>query len=528
MLTKHTSTARKIVWAAFLVSLPVSSFPYFPSSLGGGDASVRPLLVYPLLILVLAVTFPALWKKPLPRVWLPFFAFVTLAVISSLLPFLRGTISHLSEISIAPRIIRSLITLALAGAIYLTVSLMPNNKDALGFTLRWLFVGLGVTLFWGSLQIIYVLDIIPNWFQIMQRMQEHISTTRLLPTRISGMAFEPSWFADQLTALWLPWILGAILTNYTAFKWRWRWLTVEKILFVWMGGVLLFTLSRSGLGVAAAVIGVGVLFFRREPVRDQETPKVSSQKLEARPPKFAVQKLPRSKTRSQPARNIEMIPPKRRKWTGKIQEVFTNLPGLLKRVVVAGGILVIVGLLFFAVGKQNSYITRMWEFAPFMGGDDLQSYFRYIGFGPRFVYWETAYRVFDQYPLFGVGLGNFTFHFADMMPSVQVGYMPELLKRLVPTTTRVITSKNFFAHLLAETGFIGTAVFVTFLVMLAGGAFYLWRSDEKEERYWGTASLIGLVAFVIDTFSYDSFAVPNPWIVFGLITAATKILVRPR
>lgn len=491
MLTKHTSTARKIVWAAFLVSLPVSSFPYFPSSLGGGDASVRPLLVYPLLILVLAVTFPALWKRPLPRTWLPFFAFVTLAVISSLLPFLRGTISHLSEISIAPRIIRSLITLALAGAIYLTVSLMPNNKDALGFTLRWLFVGLGVTLFWGSLQIIYVLDIIPNWFQIMQRMQEHISTTRLLPTRISGMAFEPSWFADQLTALWLPWILGAILTNYTAFKWRWRWLTVEKILFVWMGGVLLFTLSRSGLGVAAAVIGVGVLFFRREPVRDQETPK-------------------------------------RRKWTGKIQEVFTNLPGLLKRVVVAGGILVIVGLLFFAVGKQNSYITRMWEFAPFMGGDDLQSYFRYIGFGPRFVYWETAYRVFDQYPLFGVGLGNFTFHFADMMPSVQVGYMPELLKRLVPTTTRVITSKNFFAHLLAETGFIGTAVFVTFLVMLAGGAFYLWHSDEKEERYWGTASLIGLVAFVIDTFSYDSFAVPNPWIVFGLITAATKILVRPR
>lgn len=487
MLAKRLPIARKIVWAFFLVSLPVNSFPYFPSSIGGGSASVRPLLVYPLLIFVLAVTFPSLWKRPLPRVWLPFFAFVTMAVISSLLPFMRGSISRLAEVSIAPRVIRSLITLALAGAIYLTVSLVPNDKEALGFTLRWLYVGLAVALFWGSLQIIYVLDIIPNWFQIMQSMQDHISTTRLIPTRISGMAFEPSWFADQLTALWLPWILGAVLTNYTAFQWRWRWLTVEKILFVWMGGVLLFTLSRSGLGVAIVVIGVSVLFFRRKPSHDQ-------------------------------------APPERAQWLGRIQETFANVPAWLRRAILAVVILVIMGLLFFAVGKQNSYITRMWEFAPFMGGDDLYSYFRYIGFGPRFVYWETAYRTFSQYPLFGVGLGNFTFHFADMMPSVQVGYMPELLKRIVPTQNRVITSKNFFAHLLAETGFLGTAVFATFLIMLAGGAIYLWLSDDKVERYWGTASLIGLVAFLVDTFSYDSFAVPNPWIVFGLITAATKIM----
>lgn len=491
MLSEWLSLARKIVWAFFLMSLPVSSFPYFPSSVGGGGASVQPLLVYPLLILVLAVTFPALWKKPLPRVWLPFFAFVTLAVISSLLPFSKGMVSHLAEVAVAPRVIRSLITLALAGAIYLTVSLLPRDKEELRFTLRWFYVGLGIALFWGSLQILYVLDLIPNWYQVMRGLQRHVSTSKLLPNRISGMAFEPSWFADQLAALWLPWLLGAVLTDYTVFKWRWGWLTVEKIFLVWLGGVLLFTLSRSGLGVAVAVISVGVMFFRRKPIRDEKhLPHVN--------------------------------------WLGKIRAAFARIPDLTQRVITIGGILLVVAASFFAVSKQSNYIYRMWDYSPFASGKNLQSYFRYIGFGPRFVYWTTAYRVFNQHPLFGVGLGNFTFYFVESMPSTHIGYMPELLRRFVPTGNRIITSKQFFTHILAETGFVGMAVFVTFLVMLAGTAFYLWRSDEKEERYWGTAALIALVAFVVDTFSYDSFAIPNPWIIFGLVTASAQVLIRPQ
>jgi hypothetical protein len=32
-----------------------------------------------------------------------------------------------------------------------------------------------------------------------------------------------------------------------------------------------------------------------------------------------------------------------------------------------------------------------------------------------------------------------------------------------------------------------------------------------------------MFAFLVDTFSYDSFAIPNPWIVFGLITAAVRV-----
>ena len=55
---------------------------------------------------------------------------------------------------------------------------------------------------------------------------------------------------------------------------------------------------------------------------------------------------------------------------------------------------------------------------------------------------------------------------------------------------------------------------------------YLWKSRKPEERFWGTASLIGIVAFLGDTFSFDSFAIPNPWVMFGLITAAFSVFTK--
>ena len=51
---------------------------------------------------------------------------------------------------------------------------------------------------------------------------------------------------------------------------------------------------------------------------------------------------------------------------------------------------------------------------------------------------------------------------------------------------------------------------------------------DKEERFWGISSLLGIVAFLGDTFSFDSFAIPNPWILFGLITAALAVFTKSK
>jgi len=112
---------QKIIWAAFLVSLPVTSFPYFPGGLGG-RTEVRPLALYPLVLLLVIVVLPRLFTKPIPRVAIPLAAFALVAVFSTLLALGRGIDPDIN-ITVSARSIRMLVTLALGGAFFLTVAI---------------------------------------------------------------------------------------------------------------------------------------------------------------------------------------------------------------------------------------------------------------------------------------------------------------------------------------------------------------------------------------------------------------------
>ncbi len=370
---------------------------------------------------------------------------------------------------------------------------MPIKEEDLDFTLKWLYVGLTISLIWGSLQLIYILDLIPNWFSIMKSIQRHITISRGDAGRLIGLTQEPSWFADQLAALYLPWIYSAVLVNRSVFKRITKWLTVEMILFGWIGVILVFTLSRSGYLTAAAVLGVGLLFFRP--------------------------KKPKSKESTQATGVF---------W--RIWRRILALPGFIKILISAVLMISVLGVVGYFASRGNSYISSMWDYwrtpsgdFQFLGGKSLSGYIRYIGFGPRFLYWETAYNIFKAYPLFGVGLGNYTIYFQDFLPSQQIGYMPEILRILVPDKPSIITAKNYFARLLAETGLFGVTAYITYLISITGEGLYIWLSKDQNQKFWGGGILLGMIAFLMNTFSYDSFAIPNPWIVFGLATAAFQI-----
>ena len=489
MIRSIIPKVRKVLWAFLLVSLPVTNFPYFPAALGGTRVSVRPLLLYPLFLLVVMI-LPTLWKRKLPRVWLPFLTFVLLALISSLLPLFSGVTSEISEITLSSRLIRTLVTLFLAGAIYLVVSLTPMSEEDLDFTLKWLYVGLLISLIWGTLQLIYVLDLIPGWYKTMKKFQRYITISRGSKDRLIGLTQEPSWFADQLAALYLPWIYVSFLRGKTVFRRITRWLTVETILVGWTGLILVFTLSRSGYLTAAFVLMAGFLFFRS---RDRE--------FKINLPGFG--------------------------FLNDMMGKFMSLHPAIRTIISGAVLLILGGLVLFVASQESSYISRMWDYwlgssteFQALGSRSLKGYIRYIGFGPRFVYWETAFNIFQSYPLLGVGLGNYTFYFKDYLPASQLGYMPELLRILVPDQSSVITAKNYFARLLAETGIIGTAAYLVFLFANIGQGVYLWASSDESKRFWGAAALLGMGGFLVNTFSYDSFSIPNPWIVFGLTTAA--------
>ncbi len=472
----------RLCWILFLVSLPVTSFPYFPGNIGGGTL-VRPLAIYPLIILLVLVILPRLLGKPLPKTLLSFFPFVVVALISTIVASLQG-IEALQGVSATARAFRALVTLGVGGAIYLLVTLWPENDDDLRMSLRWLYFGFSLALFWGTLQTIYVIYFLPRWFDLVSAAQKYISIRKLFTNRVSGLTYEPNWFADQISFLLLPWLLAAVLSGYTVFRWRWRWVTIELLLLGWALGILPFTFSRAGLLVMIFLIVIGILFFRSK-----------------------------TRTVAQEGKSKWKIP-----W----------------RSILAGLILVSVlaALIFFA-GSRNDFFARIWEYwerAPDQGGyvRYLINYFEYLGFGARFAYMETAYNIYDQNPLLGVGLGNYVFYFNENLPYRPLATVPEVLRLVIPESAggRLITPKNLFIRVMAETGILGLSTFVAFIMAILGSALYLWFSPHREVKFWGIGGLLGLSAFGLVAFSFDSFAIPNMWVVFGLITAAMRLAKR--
>jgi O-antigen ligase len=471
------SGASRLAWIFFLVSLPVTSFPFFPFELGGGTL-VRPLAIYPVVLLLILVILPRLFTQPLPRTFVSFFPFVLVALASTLLAALQG-IEASQGISLAARAVRALSTLGLGAAVYLTVALWPQSREDLRSSLRWFYAGFGLALLWGSLQALYVLRFSQGWFDLLSRIQEHISIRRLFPNRVSGLTYEPNWFADQISFLLLPFLLASVLTGYSAFSWRRGRLTVELFLLAWAVAVIPFTYSRAGLFILLVVLLIGILFFRSRP---------------------------------------------QGKGTGDRRQGIFPVRRLVEGILLVACLSAVI---FFA-GMKNPFFARIWDYwqrRPDQGYIQyLAGYFDYLGFGARFTYWQTAYNIYESQPLLGVGLGNYAFYFEENLPEQPLAAMPEVLRQIVPEEgrNRLVTSKNFYLRLLAETGLVGTAAFMAFLTAILGCTLYLWLSPGLINRYWGTAGLLGLVAFMLVAFSFDSFAIPNMWVVFGLITAARR------
>jgi len=469
---------QKIFWVLFLITLPWTSFPYFPPAIGGGTL-VRPLSIYPLIALLILVTLPRLFTRPLPKSLLPLFVFAMLAVASSLLSLLKG-IDPALGIPVTERVFRALVTLGIGGAVYLTVALMPRSLEDLHSTLRWIYAGFAIALLWGTVQAFYIIHFDPVYFHIVNKIQGYITIRHLFTNRASGLTYEPNWFAEQISLLLIPWLLASVFSGYSVFRWRWHRVTPECFLLGWAIVVLPFTFSRAGLANLVVLAILGILFFRFQ----------SSQKPSEKP----------------------------------------RTANLTRRLIEAGLILAVLGGLFYFAGTKNEFFSRIWGYWLRNKNLSISGYLDYLGFGARFTYGETAFRTYEAFPVMGVGLGNYAFYFDEMLPNQPLAYTPEVIRLVTPEAgrDRLITPKNLYLRLLAETGLVGTAAFVAFLIAMLGCALYLWKTPKLEGTYWGTSGLLALIAFAVAAFSFDSFAIPNMWVIFGLITAATGVLSAPQ
>ena len=416
----------KISWALFFISLPITSFPFFPGDVGGRTL-VRPLALYPMLVLLVLLTIPKLLKYRLPKTFLPLIAFLLVALISSLFAF-TSDLDAFRGVTPISRLIRNLTTLGIGIGFYFTTTLLHDNWDDLTKSLKWLYLGMGAALFWGTVQIPIVLLNPRGYFRAINTIQSFISTRKLFTTRISGFTFEPKWFAEQIYFLLMPWLIASVLSNRTIFNWRFKKVTVEWVLLVWAVIVLLFTFSRSGIFILALLVIAAYLLYRSHHRSN-------------------------SSVRPKPLRR-------------RILEFSTLI------------VILIIGI--GLVGSQNPYFSRLWRYWTEARSRN-RTYLEYIAVEQRFVYWETALRIFATDPWLGVGLGNYAFYFDDGLPIRPFHTQREIVRQITPSEgrDRLITPKNLPARLLAETGVLGIATFLAFLIAVVGCAAFLWNSPRK-------------------------------------------------
>ena len=379
----------RILWAAAMVVIPVTSFRWFPF-LGEGTL-VRPMAVYPLALLVPLIFVQWLREKPKLNwagVLIPLGALILFIVTATIFGFVIDPLPMRGQ-TYTGRTIRALATLTIGLAFFISAIWMNRNEKDLRFTLRWLFVGLCLNLAWSGLQAVTFYtgllkkEVVTLW-QLSFSMRELVRTNR-----ISGLSYEPSWLAGQLATVFIPFLFASILTNFRLTRLRW----LEPVLLALSLLTLLATYSRGGLLTVVAAAGLTFLFLGRDVIR-------------------AV-------------------------WNWFISGFRGRAFDLAMRIgLVAAVIGVFIGAFLFL--SQKVFFRRLWE----TRASSLSEYVVTINAGARGAYAAGAFAAFEDHPLTGVGLGASGFYIYQNLPDWAQTKLTEISRQLDPGNRSYPNPKN--------------------------------------------------------------------------------------
>jgi O-antigen ligase len=144
-----------------------------------------------------------------------------------------------------------------------------------------------------------------------------------------------------------------------------------------------------------------------------------------------------------------------------------------------------------------------------------------LAFAERLVFWSAGWEIFNDYPFLGVGLGNAGFYFPEKMPAFgwalwevsQVfyyhGYLPNI--------------KSLWVRILAETGILGFSIFLVWTYILWFSGTLARSVKDPVIKVAGLTGQLVLIAFIVEGFSVDSFALPYFWFSAGLLSASAYL-----
>src|SRR5687768_8724962 len=162
-----------------------------------------------------------------------------------------------------------------------------------------------------------------------------------------------------------------------------------------------------------------------------------------------------------------------------------------------------------------SYTERITSLFQFTSSNSPQQ-ISDISFRGRLSENIAAWRMFQDNPLFGVGLDNFQVNYQSY--SRQIGLDQRRVER---------TPASFYLELLSEQGLIGTLVFLLFIVIVFRNLLKAWRLFQslgmKNEEHITLAFLSGLAGYMVFYISKNS-AYPNVfWVLLGIAFSIAQV-----
>ncbi|MFV2044474.1 MAG: O-antigen ligase family protein [Anaerolineales bacterium] len=477
------------LWVSLLVTIPFTSFPLVARVMKG--STVNPLSAVPMAAMI------GIWllrksgsRLAIPRFTIPLLLFALAAVLSSALASFLG-ISPFKGQSYVGRELRSVFTLATGLGFYFAPLLVVSSRKKLRASLRWVYVGAVLTLGWSTLQATQLGSPPRALFDSLQVVHRMFSLRDMLPDRVTGLAFEPSWLADQLVILYIPLGLATVVRGYSVFGRKSSWRSLELVILVWASLILFLTFSRIGmLAFISLLLVLAVLI---------------GGKL-----KHAIVQRSAASERQMMLDNP---------WKGRLR--------LLQWPLILAMILGASVLAVFIASRIDVRIAKIFEtdYASLLQGAKhplLYSLAARLAYAERLMYWIAGLRTFSLYPVLGVGLGNSGFFFLETVPYFG-SYLPEVLAFTSPAFAQFPNTKSLWVRLLAETGIIGFVLFAVWLSLLAATAWSLQKRDRGVRGVVALGALFTLGALIVEGFSLDTFALPQLWIALGVFTAAQQI-----
>jgi O-antigen ligase len=475
-----------LIWLILLVTLPVTSYPGVARFFS--NTPVSPLALIPLAALSFAWLLPYLLSGgKLPAAFWPLLAFGLLALLSGVLALQLPLFPYKGQ-NMLSREIRALATLAFGLAFYLCASVLPSNEREIRQSLRAIYLGAFLTLAWSTLQIWIVFDGIREVPDNLNEIHRLFSIRDMLEDRVGGLAYEPSWLGNQLVLLYLPLLVSSVLRRTSIFPTLKKFLSVELFLALWSLAVLYMTKSRVSFLSLGVVVGflylIGCWQLGKRIASRGERPDSRGRVLTKR-----------------------LMPP---------AVTFAGICVLLAFAFVAIRGLTTVDRRFRNLFRLPAQMSEIQALHPDEVGYEVANR---LAFAERIVYWSTGYGAFERYPILGVGPGNTGFLFTSTI-SPYAYRLTEIRRVLDSTYPGFPNPKNLWLRLLAETGIVGASAFLAWIILLGYVAYDLLLRGNRLGKMIGFAGLMGIIVQLVEGFSLDSYALPQMWIIFGLLTAA--------